>query len=441
MKFHDLLDNAKCYEQVRLLRWPDGVTCPRCNSQDITRQGKDDSQPEKQRYWCKQCQRRFDDLKLSIFSGHHQPLKIWVHCLYLMSLNQSNHQIHQELDLNNSSYAPSWKYGIIGGMKNDLIELYSDYLLSSFGKTTATGVAELLDNAYSHDQFTRLLSTNEFTSRSLWLRVKSFVRQIEDKDGVLIFDDTIQEKPFSKENALNTWHFDHTKNRTVKGINLLNAHYHADDASLPVAYQLVEKTIQYTDLKTKKVRRYAEHTKNEMMREMLKTCCHNQLLFRYVLADSWFCSNDNMMFIRHDCNKHFLMAMKSNRKISLSLEDKLQGLSRRIDTVDFSEDSPVKGWIAGIDFPVLLFRQVFKNKDDSTGILYLVCSDLNCDAKTLRTLYKKRWKVEVFHKTLKSNTAMAKSPAHTIRTQSNHIFLSIYSAAIPERYTLSVVFI
>ena len=208
--------------------------------------------------------------------------------------------------MSNSSYAPSWKYDIIGGMKNDLIELYSDYLLSSFGKTTATGVAELLDNAYSHDQFTRLLSTNEFTSRSLWLRVKSFVRQIEDKDGVLIFDDTIQEKPFSKENALNTWHFDHTKNRTVKGINLLNAHYHADDASLPVAYQLVEKTIQYTDLKTKKVRRYAEHTKNEMMREMLKTCCHNQLLFRYVLADSWFCSNDNMMFIRHDCKQHSL---------------------------------------------------------------------------------------------------------------------------------------
>ncbi len=46
------------------------------------------------------CQRRFDDLTLSIFSGHHQPLKIWMHCLYLMSLNLSNLQIAQELDLN-----------------------------------------------------------------------------------------------------------------------------------------------------------------------------------------------------------------------------------------------------------------------------------------------------------------------------------------------------
>ena len=121
------------------------------------------------------------------------------------------------------------------------------------------------------------------------------------------------------------------------------------------------------------------------------------------------------------------MAMKSNRKVSLSLEDKQQGRSQRIDTVDFTEDKPIKGWIAGVDFPVLLFRQVFKNKDDSVGILYLVCSDLDCDGEALKTIYQKRWKVEVFHKTLKSNASVAKSPAHTVRTQSNPIFLAIYS--------------
>ena len=79
-------------------------------------------------------------------------------------------------------------------MKNDLIELYSDYLLSSSGKTTETIASELLDNAYSYDQFTRLLSNNEFASRDLWLYVKPIVRQVECSDGVLIFDDTIQEK-------------------------------------------------------------------------------------------------------------------------------------------------------------------------------------------------------------------------------------------------------
>ncbi len=47
-------------------------------------------------------------------------------------------------------------------MKKALVELYSDYLLSSFGQVTATGMSALLDGAYSHDQVTRLLSNQRF---------------------------------------------------------------------------------------------------------------------------------------------------------------------------------------------------------------------------------------------------------------------------------------
>jgi hypothetical protein len=38
----------------------------------------------------------------TIFAGHHQPLKIWILCLYFMGLNLSNQQIARELDLNRS---------------------------------------------------------------------------------------------------------------------------------------------------------------------------------------------------------------------------------------------------------------------------------------------------------------------------------------------------
>ncbi|USE39121.1 hypothetical protein [Endozoicomonas sp. SCSIO W0465] len=93
------------------------------------------------------------------------------------------------------------------------------------------------------------------------------------------------------------------------------------------------------------------------MREMLKVSCNNQLQFKYVLTDSWFSSNENMMYIRHDCDKHFVMACKSNRKVSLSEEEKKQGRSQRIDSVDFSEEKPIKAWLAGVDFPVLIYRQ------------------------------------------------------------------------------------
>ncbi len=96
----NLIDEAKCFETVRQLRWPDGVTCPHCSSKDIARDGRDDSQPERQRYLCHTCRHRFDDLTGTIFAGHHRPLKTWIVCLYLMGLNLSNRQIAEELDLN-----------------------------------------------------------------------------------------------------------------------------------------------------------------------------------------------------------------------------------------------------------------------------------------------------------------------------------------------------
>ena len=79
-----------------------------------------------------------------------------------------------------------------------------------------------------------------------------------------------------------------------------------------------------------------------------------------------------------------------------------------MDTVDFSEEKPIKGWIAGVDFLVMLLRQVLKNKDGSKGIRYLVCSDLDSDTKALKAIYKKRWKVEACHKTVKSNASPGK---------------------------------
>lgn len=94
-----LLDDAKCYALVRQHRWPDGVRCPHCASASVARHGFDDTHRERQRYRCKACQARFDDLTGTVLAGHHRPLRVWVLCLYLMGLNLSNRQIAQELDL------------------------------------------------------------------------------------------------------------------------------------------------------------------------------------------------------------------------------------------------------------------------------------------------------------------------------------------------------
>jgi len=94
-----LLDDAKCFALVRQHRWPEGVRCPGCGSDAVIRNGCDDTQPHRQRYRCKACAGRFDDLTGTALAGHHQPLRVWVLCLYFMGLNLSNRQIALELGL------------------------------------------------------------------------------------------------------------------------------------------------------------------------------------------------------------------------------------------------------------------------------------------------------------------------------------------------------
>lgn len=94
-----LLDDAKCFELVRHHRWPDGVHCPHCGGSAVVRNGRDEHQQARQRYLCKDCRERFDDLSGTALAGHHQPLRVWVLCLYFMGLNLSNQQIARELNL------------------------------------------------------------------------------------------------------------------------------------------------------------------------------------------------------------------------------------------------------------------------------------------------------------------------------------------------------
>src|SRR5512142_1916329 len=94
-----LIDDAKCFETVRAMRWPDGIRCPECDWAEVTKDGRDDTQSERQRYQCHGCWTRFDDLTGTVFAGHHQPLRVWILCLSFMGLKLPNEQLAQGLAL------------------------------------------------------------------------------------------------------------------------------------------------------------------------------------------------------------------------------------------------------------------------------------------------------------------------------------------------------
>src|SRR5215467_2526114 len=98
-----LIDEVQGYQTVRELRWPDGVACPSCESKHVIKRGVDDTAPARQRYECHDCDLRFDDRTDTSLAGHHQPLKVWLLCLYFRGLNVSNEQMAHELSLHESA--------------------------------------------------------------------------------------------------------------------------------------------------------------------------------------------------------------------------------------------------------------------------------------------------------------------------------------------------
>lgn len=311
-------------------------------------------------------------------------------------------------------------------MKNGkLLDLYSDYLISAFGQTTATGLSSLLNGEISHDQVQRSLAGVEQTSADLWRVVKPHVREIESEEGVAIVDDSIAEKPYTDENEIICWHYDHSQQRTVKGINFVTCLYHNQGVSLPVGFELVRKTERYLDPKDGKEKRRANKTKNAMYRDLLQQAVKNQIPFQYVLNDIWFAAAENMKFVKLTLEKEFIMPLKGNRKVATSAEAKQEGRYQRVDTLELEPMKPVTMYLEGVEFALLLVKQVFTNEDGSTGIQYLVTSDTTLDGNGIAAIYQKRWNVEPYHKSLKQNASLEKSPTQTVVTQTNHFFASL----------------
>lgn len=314
---------------------------------------------------------------------------------------------------------------------NNLLDLYTDYLLVTPTYGTATGLSRVTGGEVSHDQVTRLLS-GKIDSKTLWQYAKPLCQEIGCPEGVLIIDDSIEPKPYSKSNSLISWHFDHCSGKNVKGVNFVTSFYYSPKhgVGLPVGVEYVEKD-QAVLGKNGKICYKSKETKNEMMRRMVLQATYN-IGVKYVLSDSWFASTSNMQCITEDCNVDFITAIKSNRVVALSQEDKSQGKFTSINSLEL-EGRTMSVYFKQYDKPVLICKQVFKNGDGSTGTLYLATSDLSLDYKSLTTIYEKRWKVEEFFRSIKTNACFAGSPTKTIQTQKAHFTASMISYIKMER--------
>lgn len=309
---------------------------------------------------------------------------------------------------------------------NKLLDIYSDYLIAQNQYATAIGLSDLLEGRISHDKVTRFLNNNEFSSKQLWEYIKPEIRKNEqDVGGVLILDDTIEEKIYTDENEIICWHYSHAKGRCVKGINLLSCLVRYGDVALPIAYEPVYKDVLFCDIASKKEKRQSSVSKNQMFLFMIALAVTNKVKFDYVLSDNWFGAKKNMEFIHYDMKKKFVIGIKANRLVALSEGDRKNGQYQNLNTLPLKDGEKRIVWLKDMSFPVALITKIFKNEDGSTGTLYLVTNDLESSADRLYEIYQKRWRIEEYHKSIKQNTSLEKSPTKVVRSQKNHIFASI----------------
>ena len=104
----------------------------------------------------------------------------------------------------------------------------------------------------------------------------------------------------------------------------------------------MKKPFQYGDLKTRPLKRKSEVTKNELMRERIETCVRNALPFRFVRMDSGFSSEENFDFITSK-DRPFIAALKNNRLVALSEEDRKKKRFVRVDELNFTEHTAMQG--------------------------------------------------------------------------------------------------
>ena len=99
MAFHS---NETCLEALEDLRWPNGVTCPRCQKANVSRIY------ERNQFDCNSCRYRFSVTSGTIFHDSHLPLPKWFATIYMMVESKkgvSANQIKRTLGV---SYKTAW---------------------------------------------------------------------------------------------------------------------------------------------------------------------------------------------------------------------------------------------------------------------------------------------------------------------------------------------
>ncbi|MEK6920653.1 MAG: transposase [Nanoarchaeota archaeon] len=289
------------------------------------------------------------------------------------------------------------------------LDLYIKFLIANQNKYSGVELSKTSDSPLSHDSVSKWLRDENFTSKDLWPHVKDMVRK---EQGYLIADDSVLDKRFSRNNELVGRHWSGNEHRLICGIDLVSLLWTKGAECIPCDYRIYQ-----SEQKEKK-------TKNEHFRDMLITAKKRGFKPKYVLADCWYGSVENMKYIEKQGWK-FVFGAKENRKVSIT-----KNIYVSISNLDWSKTLIQKVWLK--EFGYIMAAKIVIKDDD---VRFVVTNDLSLtNINTLKNHNEHRWNIETFHRGIKQTTGIEKCYSILERSQRNHIFAS-FIAFVKLEYT------
>ena len=281
---------------------------------------------------------------------------------------------------------------------------YVEHIIATPVNYTCTNLAEHLDGV-SHDVVSNYLKRERLTARHLWELVEGLID--DGPDACIIFDDSVQDKRYSRSIELVKRQYSGAVGGLVRGIGVVNLlHTNGVEGDYyPIDFRVYAKEAD-------------GKTKNDHFQEMLvRAMTDKQIQAKTVLFDSWYASWQNLKLV-HRLKLRFFTTLKANRLVSLSKEEGYVHLQ----DIEWTEERLQQGIIIKlkkVPFKVRLFKVVATNGD----IDWIITNDLDETVTTqvAQEANDVRWQVEGFHRELKQLTGSEKCQCRTARSQRNHL--------------------
>ena len=319
----------------------------------------------------------------------------------------------------------------------------------------------------------RFLNSTRYNWRKFMLTLSSLVIRetvsiltSDEREKVLIFDDSLFSRNRSKAVELLARVFDHTEKKYMRGFRLLTLGWSDGNTFLPLSFSLLSSenvknrlngANPLIDKRTNGYRLRKESMKKttDVMFDLLDQLAPYGVSAKYLLFDSWFAYPKIILKVL-ERNLHVVCMLKTMPKVFFQYMGKSMNL---VSLYNYIYKKPGKSKILasvivelGIDNqgqPVNVKIVFVRDRNRSRKWLAILSTDTTLSDEEIIRIYGKRWDIEVFFKMTKSYLKLAKEfqgrsydsmVAHTTIVFCRYIMLALESRNSRDPRTLGNLF-